>query len=133
MSIDEDFYSKFPSLNFNSKETQRSRRSRSEYDNYLEQMKSIKKIPIKKQITRVMGLPFDEDIQPHSNYSPSIVFSSEDRNQQECIEAARKKKIYQELLREQIIEQAAMKKQRSDKEKEDQMKLERYIVKLQNQ
>lgn len=107
MSINDDFYSHFPSLNSNSKEIQRSKRMSQEYEEY---MKSLKKVSPKqtKSQQRIRRSRENVEVSSSSEVStPSldVIFSAEDRNRLENEKKEVKRRLYVESLERQIEEQ----------------------------
>lgn len=131
MSINDEFYSHFPSLNSNSKENQRYKRQSREYTDYLKNA-STKTEPTKflskTQQRRNRSRQRSEDSSPvsslTSNAHMDIIFSAEDRNRFEDEQIKNRKKVYQESLQQQIQEQRTKKALENERLKRDEMILE---------
>jgi hypothetical protein len=129
MSINDEFYSNFPSLNSNSKENQRYKRISREYENYLKNNVSPKSpLKTKTQQRRIRSRQQSEESSAISSLSPNsrmdIIFSAEDRNRFEDEQVKNRKKLYQEILEKQIEEQRLRKQKEFDREKREEMILE---------
>lgn len=127
MSINDDFYSHFPSLNLNSKEIQRSKRMSRDYADY---MKTLKKVSPKQTKNQQRIRRSRENVEASSSSdvpsSPSmdVIFSAEDRNRLEILRKEENRKLYQESLERQIEEQKARKLKDIERRKREEMILE---------
>lgn len=130
MSINDDFYSHFPSLNSNSKENQRFKRISREYTDFLKNSspKSPKKTKNQQRIVRSrQQQQYEELPSPGSSVtSPQmdIIFSAEDRNRLEDEQIKSRKKVYQESLKSQIEEQKIKKQKDLERKKREELLLE---------
>lgn len=127
MSLNDEFYSHFPSLNSNSKENLRHKRISNEYTNYLKSLKKDSQRPSKQQ---------QQKARERENASASIssdtshptmdeIFSGEERNRVEFEQKEEKRKIYQQSLEEQIEEQKIKRMLEKEKKKQHELMLER--------
>lgn len=133
MSISEDFYLKFPSLNVNSKENIRNRRITQDCVNFLTQKE---KSPSPKKISRNnykqrRSQISDNVITRQPPQSPlEVIFSVEERNQHDNQLKLEQQKIYQRVLEKQIKEQQMKKQKEKLKRQEEERIFEEYVDNL---
>lgn len=130
MSNDDGFYSHFPSLNSNSKENIRHKRISSEYTNYLNDLKKDSQKPTKQQ-QRAQSQRENASTSFSSDTStPTLdeIFSAEERNRIEDVQKEEKRRIYQQLLEEQIEEQRLKRRLEIEKKKQHELMLERWVI-----
>lgn len=130
MSINDDFYSHFPSLNSNSKENQRYKRISSDYTDYLKSRKPAS--PQKTKQQKLRSRIAKENVPSPSTSglsSPSmdVIFSAEERNRFEDEERNERKKSYQISLQRQIEEQRQKKQADAERQKNDEIILEKCV------
>lgn len=135
MSINDEFYSHFPSLNSNSKENLRYKRISREYTDYMKKLKPISPRPTKNQ-QRIQRLSesskVDDSTQAPSPTSSGfsspmleVIFSSEERNRLEESRKEENKKKYQEGLKKQIVEQKLKRLKDAERLKREEALLEK--------
>lgn len=128
MSINDEFYSHFPSLNSNSKENQRYKRITRDYSDYLKNNLNRDSPKPTKQQQRTrrsrdnVSISTSSDV---SNPSLDVIFSAEERNQFENEQKEERRKVYQETLKLQIEEQRLKKKKESERLKREEILLEK--------
>ncbi|CRK88169.1 CLUMA_CG001954, isoform A [Clunio marinus] len=136
MSINDDFYSHFPSLNSNSKENQRYKRISQEYTEYLKNIKPISPKPMEQpkkyqnsRIKRSKEPEFEDSLSSSGLSTPSmdVIFSAEDRNKFENEQREERRKNYQRSLEKQIAEQRLKKKREAERQKREEMILEQRL------
>lgn len=127
MSLNDEFYSHFPSLNSNSKENLRHKRISNEYTNYLKSLKNKDSRPTKQQQQRARVRENASTSVSSDTSSPAMdeIFSSEERNRFEDEQKEEKRKIYQQMLEEQIEEQKIKRMLEKEKRKQHELMLER--------
>lgn len=127
MSLNDDFYSHFPSLNSNSKENLRHKRISNEYTDYLKSLKKDdSKRPSKQQqrarVRENASTPVSSDT---SNTTMDEIFTAEERNHIEDVQKEEKRRMYQKILEEQIEEQRNKRMLEQEKRKQHELMLER--------
>lgn len=126
MSINDDFYSHFPSLNSNSKENQRYKRITQDYTDFLKNnLKFDSPKPTKQQKGRRSREKISESFSSDAS-SPSmdVIFSAEERNRFENEQKEERRIAYQKTLQLQIEEQKLKRKKELDRQKREEMILE---------
>lgn len=134
MSINDDFYSHFPSLNSNSKENQRYKRITRDYSDYLKnnlnrEFVSTKSAKQQQRIRRSRERENASAAMPTSSgaSSPSmdVIFSAEERNRFENEQKEERRKVYQQTLQLQIEEQRLKRQKELERQKREEMILEK--------
>lgn len=127
MSLNDEFYSHFPSLNSNSKENIRHKRISNEYTNYLKNLKKDSQRPTKQQQrARVQRENASTSMSSDtSNPTMDEIFSAEERNRFDLLQKEEKRRIYQQSLEEQIEEQRTKRMLELEKRKQHELMLER--------
>jgi hypothetical protein len=123
MSISEDFYLKFPSLNVNSKENIRNRRITQDCVNFLTQTNKSPRKDTKNYYKQRRSQISDNVITHQSPQSPlEVIFSVEERNQYDNQMKLEQQRIYQRVLEKQIKEQQ-LKKQREKLKRQEEERI----------
>ena len=129
MSINDEFYSHFPSLNSNSKENQRYKRITRDYSDYLKSNinRQFESPKLTKQQQRTRRSRENVSVSTSSDISsPSmdVIFSAEERNRFDNEQKEERRKVYQQTLELQIQEQRMKKKKEIERQKHEEMILE---------
>lgn len=124
MSISEEFFLKFPSLNVNSKENIRNRRITQDCVNFLTHNKPKPPSPTKqsKKYYKQRRSQISDKVITRTNQPQSpleVIFSVEDRNHYENQLKLEQQKVYQRVLEKQIKEQQLKKQKEKLKRQEE--------------
>lgn len=129
MSMNDEFYSHFPSLNSNSKENQRYKRITRDYSDYVKNNIN-RDSPKAKQQQRTRRSRENVSVSTSSGVSLSspsmdVIFSAEERNQFENEQKEERRKVYQQTLELQIEEQRLKKQREFERLQREEMILEK--------